>query len=261
MPQLPALPRIPPLWRESRIGLEAASLRRSPVFRGLGLAPGERRPVLLIPGFLAGDASLGTMSNWLRRAGYCTHRTGIRANLDCSEEACRRLEARLEHMAERHGERVVVVGQSRGGIFARALAAKRPELVSGIVTLGSPVLSMLNVHPLVLAHVGLVSALGTAHVPGMFRWSCLRGECCEHFRAALQSPVPEDVGYVSVYSRSDGIVSWRACLDPEADEHVEVNASHCGMGLNAQAFLAVAGALDRFREADPLLAADVPRAA
>src|SRR5215211_5003406 len=148
MSLLPAIPRIPPLWRESRVGLEAAALHRSPVFRGLGLAPGERRPVLLIPGFLAGDASLGTMANWLRRGGYCTHRTGIRANLDCSEQACRRLEARLEHMAERHAERVVIIGQSRGGVFARALAAKRPELVSGIVTLGSPVLSMLGVHPL-----------------------------------------------------------------------------------------------------------------
>ena len=126
------------MWRETRIGLEATALRRSPVYRGLGLPPGERRPVLLIPGFMAGDASLGTMANWLRRAGYCTHRTGIRANLDCSEEACRRLEARLEHMAERHGERVVVIGQSRGGVFARALGARRPELVSGIVTLGSP---------------------------------------------------------------------------------------------------------------------------
>jgi triacylglycerol lipase len=249
------------MWRETRIGLEAAALHRSPVYRGLGLSGGERRPVLLIPGFLAGDASLGTMSNWLRRAGYCTHRTGIRANLDCSEEACARLEVRLEHMAERHGERVVVIGQSRGGIFARALAAKRPELVSGIVTLGSPVLSMLGVHPLVLAQVGLVSALGTAHVPGMFRWSCLRGDCCESFRAALRAPMPDDVGYTAVYSRSDGIVNWRSCLDPEADEHVEVRASHCGMGLNAQTFLAVAGALDRFRAADPLLAADVPRAA
>jgi pimeloyl-ACP methyl ester carboxylesterase len=248
------------MWRESRIGLEAAALRRSPVFRGLGLPPGDRRPVLLIPGFLAGDASLGTMANWLRRAGYCTHRTGIRANLDCSEEACGRLEARLEHMADRHGERVVVIGQSRGGIFARALAARRPELVAGIVTLGSPTQSMLAVHPLVLAQVGLVGALGTVRVPGMMRMSCLRGSCCQAFRAALQGPFPDDVGYTAVYSRSDGVVQWRSCLDPGADEQVEVSASHCGMGVNAQAFLAVANALARF-ERDPLLAADVPRAA
>ena len=248
------------MWRESRLGLEAAALRLSPVFRGLGLPPGERRAILLIPGFMAGDASLGTMAQWLRRAGYCTHRTGIRANLDCSEEACRRLEARLEHMAKRHGERVVVIGQSRGGIFARALAARRPELVAGIVTLGSPTQGMLAVHPLVLAQVGLVSALGSARMRGRFRWSCLRGTCCEVFRAALQGPVSDDVGYVAVYSRSDGIVQWRSCLDPEADALVEVNASHCGMGVNAQAFLAVADAMARF-ERDPLRAADVAEAA
>ena len=249
------------MWRETRIGLEAAALRRSPVFRGLGLPPGERRPVLLIPGFMAGDASLGTMAQWLRRAGYCTHRTGIRANLDCSEEACKRLEARLEHMADRHDERVVIVGQSRGGVFARALAARRPDLVSAIVTLGSPTQSMLAVHPLVLAQIGLVSALGTARLPGMFRVSCLRGACCEDFRSAMTGPVPDEVGYVAVYSRSDGIVDWRSCLDPEADEQVEVSASHCGMGVNAQAFLAVANALARFERDGPLLAPDIAEAA
>jgi triacylglycerol lipase len=259
---MPGIPSIPPLWRESRIGLEAAALRRSPVYDGLGVPAGEHRPVLLIPGFMAGDLSLGTMASWLRRAGYCTHRTGIRANFDCSEEACRRLEARLEHMAERHGERVVIVGQSRGGVFAKALAASRPDLVQGIVTLGSPVVSQLAVHPLVLAQVGLVSALGSARIPGMFSLSCLRGKCCERFRAAIEGPFPDDVGYVSVYSRSDGVVQWRSCLDPAADELVEVSASHCGMGVNAQAFLAVADALGRFRAGgDPLLADDLARAA
>ena len=54
-------------------------------------------------------------------------------------------------------------------------------------------------------------------------------------------------------------MNWRACLDPAADELVEVHASHCGMGVNAQAFLAVAGALHRFRGDDPLLADDLPR--
>ena len=261
MSLLPAIPHIPPLWRESRIGLEAAALRRSPVYDGLGVPAGDHRPVLLIPGFMAGDVSLGTLSGWLRRNGYCTHRAGIRANFDCSEEACARLEERLEQMAERHDERVVIIGQSRGGVFAKALGARRPDLVEGIVTLGSPIVSQLSVHPLVLAQVGLVSALGTARVPGLFSWSCLRGSCCERFRGALEGPFPDEVGYVAVYSKSDGIVNWRSCLDPAADELVEVSASHCGMSVNAQAFLAVADALGRFRDDDPLLRDDLPRAA
>ena len=45
----------PPLWREARVGLEAAALLRDPVFRGAGMTDGRGRPVLLIPGFLAGD--------------------------------------------------------------------------------------------------------------------------------------------------------------------------------------------------------------
>ncbi len=113
---------VPPLWREGRIGLEWAGLRRSDVFRGEGVPQGEGRGVLLIPGFLAGDGSLGTMTQWLRAAGWHTKRAGIRANVACSEVACTRIEERLEALAERTGDRVVIVGQSRGGVFAKALA-------------------------------------------------------------------------------------------------------------------------------------------
>src|SRR5215218_6370658 len=175
MPHLPPVPHFPPLWRESRFGLELADLRRSPVYRGHGVPQGEGRAVMLIPGFLAGDGSLATMTHWLRQNGYHTRRAGIRANVGCSEEACARLEARLEGFAEATGQKVSIIGQSRGGIFARALAVRRPDLVDGIVTLGSPTVSQLRVHPLVLAQVGIVSALGTARVPGMFSWQCLRG--------------------------------------------------------------------------------------
>ena len=175
------------------------------------------------------------MTHWLRQNGYHTRRAGIRANVGCSEEACARLEARLEGFAEHVGEPVAIVGQSRGGVFARALAVRRPDLVSGIVTLGSPTVSQLKIHPLVLAQVGLVSALGSAHVPGFFTWRCLRGDCCERFRDAITGPFPEDIPYVAMYSRSDGVVNWRSCLDPAA-ELVEVKSSHCGMAVSAQVY-------------------------
>lgn len=243
--RVPHLPYMPPLWRESRFGLELAALRRSPVYRGAGVTPGDGRAVMLIPGFLAGDGSLGTLTHWLRAAGYHTRRAGIRANVGCSEAACARLEARLEGFAEASGQKVAIVGQSRGGVFARALAVKRPDLVAGIVTLGSPTVSQLRIHPLVLVQVGLVTALGSAHVPGLFTWRCLRGDCCEHFREAIAGPFPAGMPYVAMYSRSDGIVDWRSCLDPAA-EQVEVRASHCGMAVNAGVYEKLAGALGAF---------------
>ena len=57
--------------------------------------------------------------------------------------------------------------------------------------------------------------------------------------------MPEGVGYVSVYSRTDGVVDCRSCLDPDA-EHVEVDASHIGMAVNPGVYRAVAAALARF---------------
>src|SRR5215207_5559210 len=225
-------PHLPPLWRESRMGLEWAALRRSDVFRGVGVPGGDGRGVLLIPGFLAGDGSLGTMTQWLRAAGYRTKRAGIRSNVACSEVACTRLEERLECLAARTGQRVVIVGQSRGGVFAKALGAQRPDLVAGVVTLGAP--------------VGVLAALGSGPVPGLISWRCLRGECCARFRESLAGPLPPEVGYVALYSRSDGIVDWRSCMDPHADACVEVHASHCGMGMNAGVYRAIARALGGF---------------
>jgi triacylglycerol lipase len=240
---LPSRPHLPPLWRESRIVLEATVLRRTGVWQGEGVLPGDGRPVLLIPGFLAGDGSLATMTHWLREHEYRTRRAGIRANVGCSETACARLETRLEAFAERTGHPVTIIGQSRGGIFAKALAARRPDLVAGIVTLGSPTVSQLRVHPLVLAQVGLVAALGSGRVPGLFTLRCLRGVCCEPFRTALEGPFPPTVPWTAIYSRTDGVVDWRACLDPQATEHLEVRASHCGMAVNASVYREIARAL------------------
>jgi triacylglycerol lipase len=249
-PSLIARGARPPLWREARLGLEAAALLRDPVLRGAGLRDGRGRPVLLVPGFLAGDASLGPMAGWLKRAGYRPARAGMRANVDCSGAALGRLEERLERVVREQGKRAVVIGQSRGGAFAKVIAVRRPDLVCGIVTLGAPQMAPLAVHPLVRLQLHAVGALGSLGTPGLLRRSCLDGECCAEFWEELAGPLPAGVGFVAVYSRSDGIVDWRACLDPCADEQVEVGASHIGMAVNPAAWRAVAAALDRFARAE-----------
>src|SRR3954471_20869788 len=240
---------IPPLWREGRVGRERAGLLRDPIFRGEDVLDGRGQPVLLVPGFLAGDDSLSLMTRWLRRTGHQTSKAGIRANVSCSGEALARLEARLERLVERQGQRAAIVGQSRGGTFAKVLAARRPELVSGVVMLGTPQLDPLAVHPLVRAQLLVVGALGTLGAPGFFRRACLAGDCCAEFWEEYATPLPKQVGCVCVYSRSDGIVDWRSCLDP-CGEHVEVRSTHIGMAVNAGVYRVIADSLEEFRRRD-----------
>src|SRR5215213_10147479 len=249
-PSLSSVGARPPLWREARIGLEAAALVRDPIFKGDGMADGRGRPVLLIPGFLAGDGSLSMMAGWLKRAGYRPSRAGIVSNVNCAGVLLPRLEQRLERLVDLQGKRAAVVGQSRGGTLAKVLAKRRPDLVAGVVGLGAPQVKPLAVHPLVRLQVEAVSRLGSLGAPGLFKRSCLHGECCATFWEDLAGDLPADVGFTAVYSRSDGIVDWRACLDPCADEHVEVKASHCGMALHPAVWRAIADSLERFARAE-----------
>jgi hypothetical protein len=116
----------------------------------------------------------------------------------------------------------------------------------------------LAVHPWVKLHVRAVATLGTLRVPGLFSHACASGACCEQSRRLATEDFPAEVGFVSVYSRSDGIVDWRACLHPAAS-NVRVNASHCGMAAHADTYRVVARSLAGFSDEVPARAA--PRTA
>ncbi len=232
----------PPLQREPAALLEWRALRRDPVWHLEGVPEAPPRSIARVPGFLAGDASLGSLTDWLRRMGHRTARVGIRMNVGCSTALIDRLEERVERHAERYGRPVMLVGQSRGGVLARGLAMRRPDLVDRIVSLGSPHTEPFAVHPLVLAQVGVLSALGTLGVPGLFDQGCFRGTCCEEFRRQAYEPLPEGVKHVAIYSRTDGVVDWRACLAAGAD-HVEVPGTHSGMALNRHVYRVIARTL------------------
>jgi triacylglycerol lipase len=232
----------PPLRGELRYGLELARLVCDPAF----LRPGRRAdapPVLLVPGFLTGDTSLAVLRGWLRRRGSRTSSAGIRLNIDCAERAVGRLEVPLRKLAQRTGRRVVVIGQSRGGELARALAVRNPDVVSTLVMLGSPVLAPLDVAKPVMRALHYVACLGDLGVPGMLSMQCADAECCEAFREDLRVPLTPDVRAVAIYSRSDGCVSWQACLDP-CGRQIEVESSHTGMSVNLAVYRVLAEILE-----------------
>ena len=224
-------PTVAGLLGGQRLWYEAASLMRDPVWHGKGVPDGGGMPVLLVPGFLAGDPSLRTMRRWLRARDYWTCTSQIRFNVDCTRLSVDRLERRLVEFTDKMGRPTAIIGQSRGGTLAKLVAMRRPDRVSGIFTLGSPNLDPMAINRLLERQVKLVAALGEAGVPGMFREDCIHGDCAEEVRQMLAQPFPPGVRYVAVYSRTDGVVNWKACLDPAA-EHVEVRSSHVGMALN-----------------------------
>jgi triacylglycerol lipase len=239
----PVSERVNPLPQgELRYGFEFARLVCDPTF----LHPGRQAdapPVLLVPGFMAGGGSLAVLRGWLERRGSRTASAGIRLNVDCAERAVGRLEVPLRKLALRTGRRVVVIGQSRGGELARVLAVRNPDIVGTLVMLGSPVLEPLSVGRTVLCALRSVARLGDLGVPGMLSMRCVDGECCAAYRDDLGEPVTPHVRAVAIYSRSDGFVSWRACLDPCARQ-VEVESSHTGMSVNLAVYRVLAEILE-----------------
>lgn len=244
------------IWGEARIGAEAAALLGSPVWRGNGVPLGGGRPVLLIPGFLAGDASLSLMSQWLRRVGYRTHGSGMVSNVECSERAVTKLEARVIDLSERYGQPVAIIGHSRGGMFGRVLAVRHPDRVSHVVTLGSPLVPSLDdLHPLLRLQIRTLQRIQRAAGDGLLASDCERSYeaynfgldpmgCCTDFWTDLDDDVLDHVQFTSIYSRSDGVLHWRCCLDPHA-EHVEVASSHCGMAFNSKVYATIGALLAR----------------
>ena len=97
-----------------------------PVWKGKGVPHGDGRPTLLVCGFLAGDPSMTTMARWLKRIERRPVRAQLRWNVGCAGDIADRLEERAEILAEEHGGRIAVVGQSRGGFCARGLGSAAP---------------------------------------------------------------------------------------------------------------------------------------
>ena len=83
-----------------------------PVFYGTGVPKGDGRPVLLIPGFFAGDWSLSTLARWLTRVGYRPYLSGIDWNVGCPDEKSERLGWRIAHITDECGMPAVVLGHS-----------------------------------------------------------------------------------------------------------------------------------------------------
>ena len=199
----------------------AVSLARLPFARAVlnGSPRGDGRGALVLPGLLADDASTGPLRRFLRRLDHRVYGWGLGRNRGPTREVVDGLPRRLEHVADRTGQPVSLVGWSLGGILARELARQHPDLVQQVITLASP--------------YAMDDSMRTRADAAYRRRAARHVPTDPLTRDRMREPIP--VPSTSVYSRSDGIVPWQACISPVSSHHenVEVRAGHLGIGVDA----------------------------
>jgi triacylglycerol lipase len=227
---------------ETRGWLELGRLLADPVWRGVGVPRGDGRVVVLMPGFLAGDQTLTVIAAWLRRLGYRPRLCGFIANTGCSDRTLDRVERKVEALSQSHGRRVALIGHSRGGHFARALAARRPDRISHAISMGADLQGMYGASAPTLFAVDV--ARRVVHASGRARReACLSAHCGCPFSHDFARPFPfQQVRLTSIYSRGDGVVHWQAQVIPHA-HCVEVTGSHIGLIFNRKVYRAIGDAL------------------
>jgi triacylglycerol lipase len=125
------------MMRELTLWVDFGALLADPVFYGIRVPRGDGKLVVIIPGFMGNDLYLMPMLNWLRRIGYTPVRSSLNVSAGCMHRSCEEVKAQIDRHLSREQHSVALIGHSRGGAVAWALAAQMQERVSHLVMLGA----------------------------------------------------------------------------------------------------------------------------
>jgi pimeloyl-ACP methyl ester carboxylesterase len=226
-------PARPPsrLWTLSEPGRALGELASFYALRPMlrGLPKGDGHGVLVLPGFMASDASTAPLRSLLGDLGYQAEGWGLGRNVKIDNARVAAMTDCVDRLADSTGRTVSIIGWSLGGVFARELAKQSPDKVRLVISLGSPISDDRN----------------HTNARRLFEW--LNGDRPEpmqggQFQALGEAP---PVPTTSILTRTDGVVHWRGSVqEPGAQtENIEVIASHCGLGVNPAAVYAIADRL------------------
>jgi pimeloyl-ACP methyl ester carboxylesterase len=218
----------PPGWRR----LREVVWHFPRLLAGLGplgpRGPEDGPPVLVIPGFLATDRTTMDLRRAFARAGWRVHPWLLGINLGAKADTLELLEKRLDELAG--GQRVLLVGWSLGGMFARQLAHRCPEKVRAVITLGSPFSGDLKTNTNVRELYERIAGHDVNEPPFP--------------RIVEKPPVPT----LALWGLRDGIVAPRAArgLEHEVDKAVAIDTHHVGFAVYRPALSRVVAEIAAF---------------
>ena len=207
---------------ETRVIAETGHLLLTLPLLRLQAKRGMGEPVMVLPGFMADDRSTSLLRGFLKNIGYHTYPWQLGVNRRPMLEILPILREMVERITSQSDQKIRLIGWSRGGILSRELARDCPDLVAKVITIGTPVKGGIA-----------VSAIG--------RWVQRETGLTPRQMTNItqqRSRSPISVPVRAIYSKTDGVVAWKACIDDDTEDvkHYEVFSSHIGMGSNVEVF-------------------------
>lgn len=191
-------------------------------WRGFGhlhdRGPEDGEPVLVIPGFLASDRTTLGLQRALARAGYRVGGWRMGLNKGATLSTIDDIIGRLGEFAD--GRPAILIGWSLGGIYAREVAKRRPDLVRKVVTMGTPF-------------------SGNPRANNAWRmYERVAGHPVDDPPIKVRSGAKPPVETIALWSRRDGMVAAASArgLPHQSDRQIEIDASHMGFAVSARAF-------------------------
>ncbi|GAA0726632.1 hypothetical protein GCM10009106_01680 [Sphingomonas japonica] len=199
-------------------------------WRGLMDVPrGDGRPVMLLPGLFNSDRSNIVLRRYLNAIGYDAQGWQLGRNFGQRTIGvdAMKLSDRIAARVEEAGEPVTLIGVSLGGIMARLMAHRHPDLVREVITVSAPF-------------------AGPARATNVWRAyeviSGTRIDDPEVLALAEEAAAPLPVPATAIWSASDGFVNGYACRDGHGAA-IEVQSSHVFVQMHHDVMRAVAGVL------------------